>query len=230
MKSILSFLRTGAFLGLALVMAACSISQAAAAQPTVPAAPTVDVQALRTQVAQTVVAQVTLQAALNPSPTVAAPTAAATSLPPTLAPTATTVPALNITPLATLAPPLLQTPTWAVQQTFTKTPYVDACALQSTQPADYSVYSPGSLFEAYWVVKNTGVRPWNTRFYFTKVTGALGYSGAIFIDSPVGTGSEYTLHVSMQAPKTNGNYNGTYKLVNDDGVALCQFFVAITVR
>jgi uncharacterized protein affecting Mg2+/Co2+ transport len=90
--------------------------------------------------------------------------------------------------------------------------------------------SAGSSFEAYWVVKNTGMRPWNTRFYFTKVKGDLGYSGTIFLASPVAEGSEYTLHISMTAPTSAGSYNGTYKLVNDDGVAICQFFVAISVK
>jgi hypothetical protein len=226
MKPIHSFLKTLTFLGLSMVMVACSVPQATA-QPTVPSAPTVDVPALHTQVAQTVVAQITVQAALNPSPTLPAP-AKPTDAPATLAPTPTA--ALASTNIPTLVQPIAQTATWRVQQTPSKTPYVDVCTLQSTQPPDYSVMDAGSAFEAYWVVKNNGMRTWNSRFYFKKVTGDLGYTGNIFLANPVDAGGEYTLHISMLAPKTAGNYNGTYKLVNDDGVAICQFFVAITVR
>ena len=214
-----------------VALTACSALQPAAqpaVQPTLPQPPTVDIVALHTQVAQTVVAQITVQAALNPSPT-----PPATSVPPTVAPTAIPPAAgmvITNTQMPTLAPPVLQTPTWHVLPTFTKTPYVDSCALQSTTPADYTIFSPGTPFEAYWVVKNTGMRPWNNRFYFTKVAGPLGYSGIIYVDPPVGQGGEYELHISMAAPNTAGTYKGSYKLVNDDGVALCQFFVVITVR
>jgi len=232
MKSIRSVLHMVALSGLALIMVACSVPQAAP-QPTAPAAPlipTVDMPALNTRVAKTVVAEITVQAALNPSPTVVPATVQPTIDPPTLAPTQTPAPVLVTTAVPILAQPSGATQTWAVQITPTKTAYPDKCELVSTKPSDGTVYDGGSPFEVFWVLKNTGVRPWNTQFYFKKVTGTLGNSTNVFLPSPVNTGNEFTLQKSMTAPETAGNYNGTYKLINDDGVAICQFYITITVR
>jgi hypothetical protein len=227
MKPVQSILKPLAFIGMAVVMVACSVPQAAA-QPTLPPAPTVDLPAVHTQVAKTVVAELTVQAALNPTATLP-PTTQPTDVPPTLAPTPTEVSVVN-TLAPTLPPPATQTAEWRVQPTFTKTPYVDSCVLQSTTPSDGKVINAGSLFDASWVLKNTGMRPWNTSFYFKKVAGTLGGSSVIFVSRSVGTGSEYTFKMDMIAPKTAGNYYGTYKLVNDDGVAICQFYASITVK
>jgi hypothetical protein len=232
MKPIFSFLKIAAILSLVVVIAGCSVPQAVQ-QPTQPSAPTVDMGALRTQVAQTVVANLTVQAALNPSATplpTEKPTTAST-----LAPTPTTVVIETNTPFAMVTSTLdalsqLQaTPTWRVYPTSTKVPYSDACSLVSTSPEDGLQMSAGQDFDAVWVIKNTGFSDWDGGFYFQKVKGTLGPSDTTYISGTVTPGNTYTLTYDMTAPTQPGVYNGTYKFVHV-GVAFCQFFVSIEVK
>ncbi|MCE1253556.1 MAG: hypothetical protein LWX83_08415 [Anaerolineae bacterium] len=219
MNTIKKIFQMAAAIALTVVVAGCSV---AAASPTAAPAPTQDLVALHTEVAQTVVAQLTVEAALHPSAT-------------PVQPTNTSAPQPTNTPFATLVAPTLpvaptQAARWVVQPTATKTAYTDACVLQSTSPDDYSVMDPSTQFDATWVLKNTGARDWNTQFYITKVTGDLGPSGTFFLANTVVKTDSYTFKVDMTAPRDAGTYNGTYKLVNDDGVAICQFFAVVTVK
>ena len=220
MNTIKKIFRTAAAIGMMLVFTACSVT----ATPQATAAPTQDMAALHTEVAQTVIAQMTVEAALHPSAT-------------PLQPTNTTAPKPTNTPFQTLVAPTLpavatatQAVHWVVQPTATKTYYTDACVLQSTSPADYSVMDPGVDFDAKWTIKNTGARDWNTAFYITKVTGDLGPSGTFYLSNTVAKTDSYTFTVDMTAPNEAGTYNGTYKLVNDDGTAICQFYAVVTVK
>jgi hypothetical protein len=228
MKLFLPFLRIAAALIMVAIIIGCSAPQAAIL-PTATSVPTIDIPGLHTQVAQTVIAELTVQAALNPSPTLV-PKNIPTDTAPSQAPSPTNIPAVTIPPLPTIKPPATAVPVWNVQPTFTKTPYTDACTLLSTDPEDGKVMSSGEEFVASWVVKNTGMRPWNTRFYFKKLKGTLGNNGVIYLSGPVDKGSEYNLRITMVSPTQTGVYNGTYRLINDDGVAICQFFVAIAVK
>jgi hypothetical protein len=208
-----------------LAITGCSINLDTASQGTT--APTLDMGTVHTQVAQTVVAQMTVEAALHPSAT---PEIKSTSTP---FPTATLMPSLEA--------PTLVTPTvkissgggggWVVYPTKTKTPYTDSCQLTYTSPSDYKKMEAGLDFDAKWTLKNTGKRDWNTQFYIAKVRGDLGKDDSIaFLSYDVVQLDSYTYTVDMVAPKDSGTYQGVYKLVNDDGVAICQFYVVITVK
>lgn len=222
MKPIIFNFRILAIVGLVSIFcASCNVLQQ---DPTSTAAPTQDVAALRTMVAQTIVADLTVQAALHPSPTTEP-----TQAPPTSVPTATAVTGIAETP-AVVIKIATSAPAWVVYPTYTKTPYTDVCKVLSTEPEDYKVMSIGNSFGAIWKLKNDGMRDWNTSFYIQKVRGDLGSSGTFYLPRTVGVGGEYEFRMNMVAPNNTGTFVGTYKLVNDDGVAICQFFVAITVE
>ena len=214
------------FFAIGLVGILCTACGFSEQTPTATPAPTQNIQALGTTIAQTVVANITVQAALNPSPTVE-PTKAT----PTAIPTATNAsPIITATQASSVKIATAIPGAWVVQPTYTKTPYTDVCTLVSTQPDDYTVMSIGNNFKAIWKLKNDGMRTWNTEFYIKKVKGDLGPTGTWFLTNTVGVGNEYEFGFNLAAPNSTGTYTGVYKLVNDDGVAICQFFVAITVK
>lgn len=207
-------------LGLAVTLVGCS-TLSTPAQPTSPAAPTTDTNSLRTQVAQTIVAQITVDAALHPSATPEKVLPTSTQIPPTAPP-----PTLAPVTIATQAP--TQAPKWNVQPTITKTAYTDACVVQSVSPNNPTL-SANEDFDAKFSVKNTGYRAWNTQFYFKKVKGDLGPDTIIHLDRSVAQLDNYDLTLDMAAPDHSGIFVGVYKLVNDDGTAICSMSVGIKV-
>jgi hypothetical protein len=115
-------------------------------------APTVDIQPtldmVKTQAAQTVVADLTLNA---PTATPITPTSTATATA-TQGPTNTPVPP-TARPTATLVP-------WTATPKYTATPLGYACSVTSTSPKSTDPIKVGTDFDGNWVVKNTGTVTW----------------------------------------------------------------------
>jgi hypothetical protein len=169
-----------------------------------------DANAIHTQAAQTVIAQLT-QAATNITPTMELPTQtteAPTQAPP---PTETQAPA---TP--TQAPP---TPT-SVPPTPTATPIPCDWAqfVGDVNVPDYTTFSPGSDFTKTWRLKNIGSCTWTGDYDLVFVNGnAMSDRVSYPLPASVRPGETIDLSAKMTAPAGDGNYKGSWMLRNDIG-------------
>lgn len=193
--------------------------------------PTIDQNALRTEIAQTVIAGITLEAVLNPSTT---PTTAETptkTQPPAV--TATSETADIATETATLTPTTKSSGggggSWVPTST---SDYTDQAICVSTSPEDFTVMTPNQDFDAVWTIKNTGKRAWNADFYYKyKPEGSdIPKRGSDWqYISGIAVGDTINVVVDMTAPGEPGTYRSYWALVNDDAVEFFHFYIVITV-
>ncbi len=202
---------------------------AACATPTAPPAPTADqgaiataVAAAQTQAAETVVAQITQEALLNPSPTPTTP-------PPTEVPTAT--PTVYVLPTAT--PTRVVVIATAVIPTLTPTPTAIGCKLQSQSPANGTTMDPGFDFDGKWTIKNTGTSTWDKSsidFKYLSGTKFQKFYDVIDLPEAVASGDTVDLVIDMKAPSTSGTYTATWSLVGGTKGNWCQVGLTIKVK
>ncbi len=198
-------------------------------------APTPDLNPIRTQVAQTVVANITLQAAQNPTSTALA-TQAATEIP--VSPTET----LSFTPTMVAA---LPTMTVQVFTTATSVPSggtyhpaptlpsgPDAAQLVSQKFTQSTRFAPGADFDMVWTVKNVGSKKWNTDYYWTFEGGTQFDKKVSHYMSPriVDVGKTLDLLIDCVAPSTPGSYTTYWSLINDNGAAFYSVYLNIVVK
>jgi hypothetical protein len=112
-----------------------------------PAIPTIDLLSLNTTIAQTAGAAATQTFVLLPTST---PTLTATRTP-------TEVPSSTPTFLYVLASPTVPLPTPTLD--ISAGPY--ACTITSQTPGENAVFSRKALFDAHWLVVNTGAYTWD---------------------------------------------------------------------
>lgn len=210
---------------LALLLTSCR-TVSVAPQPTVAAIPTEDINLIRTQAAQTVIAQITQEAALLP-------TATSSPLPPPPPPPPVETPTLYTIATATSLPTSAPSGSgggWVVQPTITKTYYTDSAVLLSQSIADGIVVAPGQDLNIKWVFKNTGARDWNTKFYFRWMGGTMTTADtSIHLRAAVPRGAEYDFIAFFEAPRKPGIHVAKYCLYNDDGVCFYNFYFSIKV-
>lgn len=196
-------------LAISIIMAACT--------PTATPAPTVDVNALYTQAAVTMIAQLTQNA-----PTIT-PTVPATNTP---APTATQLGLIPTLPglLPTLPP--LATSTSIASATGDKALYV------TQSPSDNTSVKTGQIFNVIWRLRNTGTTTWNNqyayRFYSASnklSTSANGYN----LTTTVPPNGEVELKVVATASTTPGTYDTRWVITNPQGVNFGTFDLTINV-
>lgn len=221
-----------ALLLLALTLAGCNTPTPAPES----LLPTPDLDQVRTQSAQTVVAKITQDALMNPSPTAVPVEPSATAWPTVTVPAAPAV--SSVTPLPAITatkPPASGGGGGGGVFIPSKTPYTDSAQWISQSPKDGSVFTRGSDFDLIWTIKNTGLRDWNSSFYLRYLSGVKAKNQA---------GDEYTLvylpavernstvdiRVDMVAPLNPGSYNTTWQLVNDDGVVILTPNLVFTVQ
>jgi hypothetical protein len=189
--------------------------------------PTPDVSSVKTEAAQTVVAQITVDAALHPA-------ASATDSPPT----ETQVPEASLTPtlVATLTSTATNFITFTPIATTTATPLPtipmsDQAQLQYRTPKEWSQFKPGETFDVVWTIKNIGKKTWTTEYFFTYFNGTkMNYNGDIlFLNSPVESGSNAQFTIDMKAPETPGNYTTSWAFYNDNKYVMGQYFITIVV-
>ncbi len=182
-----------------------------------PPPPTVDVNALYTQAAVTMIAQLTANA-----PTLT-PTPAFTDTPvPTMTPLGGVLPTLP--PLATL--PALSTPTTAAASTADKAAYV------TQSPADYATVTTGKVFNIIWRLRNVGTTTWTPAYQYryyaaaNKIpTAANGYN----LTTNVAPNGEVELKVVATAPSSPGTYDTQWVITNPDGVNFALFTLTLNV-
>lgn len=212
-----------------ILLAGC---QSMAPNPVVPtAAPTTDLNVVRTEAVGTAVAAITTEAQNNPTATMEPTKPQDTpTLAPTVAPTA--VPDVpTLTPVATATKTRVPVVAGSGGIVPTKTVYTDSAKLTSQSPADNKTFKAGDAFDISWSFQNTGLRAWNTQFYFNYVSGPDSPKGGKnrFIASKVAVGDTVTFTLDMVAPSTPGIYVVKWGLINDDGVTFYPFYYSFAV-
>jgi hypothetical protein len=183
--------------------------------PTAPVVPTININAIHTFAAETVIAEFTQTARAAP-PTSAA-TASETASPTsqgTVAPTNTAVPTNN---------PFESTPTGITCD--------DAIWIEDVTVPDGAQMTPGQDFVKTWKVRNTGSCTWGTGYtlihgYDEKMEGiSEPLAGA------VAPGEEVEVSVRFKAPANTGEHRSYWRMQNAAGSAFGEFlFVTIVVR
>ncbi len=215
-----------AILALVLILAGCST-------PTVVMEPTVDVPKIRTESAQTVVAKVTIEAALNP-------TATATEAPVVFTATAEPSPTTPAQPTATLVPtntpvPTLVPPTGGggvVYPTATRRAGPDQADLLSQTPKDGTKFNAGEEFDGAWTFKNVGTSTWNTKYYydFAERGTNIAKTNRYYLPKEVKPGESITIYADMVAPASTGRYVSYWQLRNDNGAVFYGFYIVVDVK
>ena len=180
----------------------------------IPQTPEINVDALYTQAAQTVQAQLTQQALstpistpvspINPTPTSIPPTVALPTASPTLSPTAA--------PTLPLPTPLPPTPT-AIPILCDQAKFIADVTV-----ADGTTYSPGAEFTKIWRLRNDGSCTWNNSYSLVFVSGdRMSAPRSVPLPGNVRPGEAVDVKVDFLAPAEQGRYRGYWMLSNADG-------------
>lgn len=202
----------------------------------------VDPNLVYTSGAQTVVAQITVDAANRPAPTEAPPTAAPL---PTLAPPLVQ-PTTNLQLPTNGQQPNLAVPTGAAIPTLaplSTTPIVGAAQpvapAANTQykaewvsqtPADNSKIGKSTNFTMQWTVKNTGTVTWTKAYMLRFYAGTqLGDTTVVNFPSDVLPGKDVVLTARLTAPASAGEYISNWVLTTPDGRNFYSVNITFTV-
>ena len=185
--------------------------------PAQPSEPTVDVNAIHTAAAKTVMAEFTQTAK---------------AIPPT--PEATATEAFTVTPET---PVPTDTPTVPVDASgFTLTPLpcdesaYDPATVDVTYPDDTEV-TPSQDFVKTWKIKNTGTCVWGTGYTVIFAYGEKMGGVAEPLPAAVAPGEEVEVSVRFQAPATTGQFSSTWRMANANNSPFGEtFYVRIVVR
>jgi hypothetical protein len=180
------------------------------------------VQVVKTQAAETVIAELTVNAPLPtetvpPSPTSPPPTDDPTPLPPL--------------PTATTAPVILPTATFVPLPTQTATPSALACSVISQSPASGATIKVKDDFDLVVKVKNTGTKDWDQHvvdFFYLSGTKLQKFVDIIDMPEPVLSGKEITLIIDMMAPDKEGTYTASWA-VGEGATRYCTVNINLKV-
>jgi hypothetical protein len=199
--------RVVTFLALASLLYACG--------PTAPVEPTIDVSAIHTFAAETVIAEFTQTARAVPPTSAATATEDATVTPEvTVQPTETAIPTNN-----------------PFEVTATETLCDDAKWVADVTVPDGTEMTPGQDFVKTWRIKNIGSCTWGTGYtlihgYDEKLDGV-----AEPLTTAVAPGEEVEVSVRFKAPAGTGEHRSYWRLQNALSSAFGEFFyVTIVVR
>jgi len=185
-----------------LVLSACGSAESAE--------PTLDMNAVFTQVAATIEMEYTQTALAMPTATNTPEPTATLTASPTVPP-----PTLNTTPTV-VAAPILSGATAYPTISSTANGCYDAALVSETIPAG-TKYDPGNNFEKVWRVTNTGTCDWTNDFKITFVGGDLFGSDTTKIRGRVPIGNSTEIRLSMVAPASSGTVVSNWKLATDTG-------------
>ena len=212
---------------LLMLLAGCGVP-ATGAPP-----PTIDIQALRTEVAQTVIANPTIQFALNPPPNTPTIPPTTTQVAVILAPTETAVPTLAPTATFTLpAPTVAFTPVATQSKVVQPTvPQSDQALLMYAKPAAYTHFQPRESFDAVWTFKNVGMKTWTHEYFLTFAGGEeMTNKGEVaMLGGDVHPGSTTQIVLDMVAPSSAGTYTAKFAFYNDNRFVFGTFYIVIIV-
>lgn len=208
--------------GVAALLSGCGVGAPQETPTPDPAVIAATVAVIQTQAVETAVAQITVDAALNPSAT---PTA--------VPPTNTPEPTATLAPSATLPPPPTATfiPATA-KPTNTSTPAALQCSVVSASPANKAEMTPGQDFDGKWTFKNSGTEAWDAndidfRYYEghkfqTSVDG-------LDLTEKIEVGDTASFVIDMVAPTEKGSYTANWAL-SFGASRFCVVTVSIVVK
>lgn len=196
-------------LSIGILLAACA--------PATPAAPTPDINAIRTSAANTVVAEFTLTAASFTS-TPLPPTETFTPEPPAETATATNTVVVDLTQIALGTPaPLCDSLSFGAD--------VDV-----TIP-DGMHMTPGQDFVKTWKIKNDGICTWGAGYGLIYSFGEKMAGQPVPLGVVVEIGQEVQVSVNLKAPDKIGEYLSAWQMVNAKGIPFGKaLFVKIIVQ
>ena len=196
-------------------------------------APTVDTQALRTEVAQTVIANPTIQTALNPPASTSTTQPTDTQAPAAVQPTETTAPATAVPSFTPAAATVTFTPvpTQGSKVVLPTVPQPDQALLMYAKPAAYTHFQPGDSFDAVWTFKNVGMKTWTNEYFLTFDGGKdmPNKGGLAMVSGKVHPGSTTQLVIDMKAPSAPGTYTARFSFYNDNRFVFGTFYIIIIV-
>lgn len=187
---------------LSLIGVLLSVLWLAACSPTLSTAtPTIDMNPFRTQVAATVLAQVTQELALTPSAT------------PLTIPTSTILP--SITPALTTSPS--QSATSILSTGTPKAATLNQAEWVAQTIADNTVFAPGQTFTMIWTLKNTGTSTWTAGYLLRYYSGdTLGAPKEVPVGREVLPGDQIDISIPMKAPAKPGSYISNWVMSNEN--------------
>ncbi len=98
---------------------------------------------------------------------------------------------------------------------------------------DGTDFSPGETFTKTWRLRNVGTCTWTTDYDLVFISGnAMGGPASQALTASVAPGSTVDISVDLNAPASNGDYRGDWKLRNAGGVVFGlpdTFYVEIDV-
>lgn len=196
---------------IAITLSACNIG----ATP----APTLDVSAIYTSAAQTLVAafssQMTQTAQAIPPTAISTNTPLATfTLLPTFPPAVGSTPIGGLTPIGT--PLVLSTPLSTLSAPLCN----DSVWMGDIGVQDGDVMKPGQDFTKTWALKNTGTCKWDDGYTLVFVSGDKmdGYDYALKKSSDfVDPGETINISINLTAHLAEGTYSGCWKMRDDKG-------------
>jgi len=196
------------FLALVFGISACNFPSSTT--PT----PTQGPEAVLTAAAQTVEANLTQAAILNPPTVPVIPSSTAGPPTVTLAISTNTQPAVSNTPICDLAQ-----------------------FLKDVTVPDGTEFEPNETFTKTWQLKNIGACTWSGYSLVFDAGDAMGGPASTPIGS-VATNQEVNLSVNLKAPSSAGSYRGYWRIKNSAGVLIpvnsgyqnTSFFVDIKVK
>lgn len=199
--------KVAVFIALASLPYACG--------PTAPVAPTIDVNAIHTAAAETVIAEFTLTAQAFPPISAATATGAVTATSvATISPTATVVPTNN---------PFVNTPT--------AIPCDDAIFVDDVTVPDGTEMTPGQDFVKTWKIRNTGSCTWGTGYTAIFAYGEKMSGIAEPVTGAVAPGEEVEISVRFKAPDNTGEYSTYWRMANASSIPFGEnIFMLIVVR
>jgi len=182
--------------------------------PTIDPRPTFD--AISTQAAQTVIANLTQTA---PTATPVTPTA---TLQPTFTPAPTGTPAPTATATRVFIP-------WT--KTPTETPPEYSCLILSVSPKSSDTLKVDTAFDGSWSLKNNGTKAWTADSAdFKYISGEkIQTKGDLYdLKSDVAPNGTYTVTIDMKTPTGDGTFTTTWGLVMNDG-SICNLTMTFNV-
>jgi hypothetical protein len=189
--------------------------------------------AVKTESALTVVAQLTQSAPIVEVPEVVTATTAPPAVEPTQPPplpTSTNTPVPSFTPVTPTA--TSTRPPATPVATFTITPVVNTvCRIDEQRPSYGDDFPKNADFDGNWKVTNTGSQTWSASAVDIKYISGTKFqvNGDIFdLPSDVAPNGQYTFIVDMKAPGSNGRYSTTWAIVQS-GTTLCTLPLTIDV-
>jgi hypothetical protein len=200
---------------LAFLLSACG--------PSATPAPTADINAIYTQAAATIAANMTQTALAVPSATLVPPTATAT-VTATFAPLPTQAQAATPTVIFAPMSPVPAGPTAVPVNTATANGCYNSALVADVTVPSGTKFQVGDTFVKTWLVKNTGTCDWNPDFKITFVGGDAFGTDTTKIRQKIGVGATVEISIGMTAPNASGVSESYWQMFTDDGKGFGQVF------